>query len=649
MCGISGILGLTDAFAVDESTAVRMRDTLVHRGPDAEGVELLAGDRVALAHRRLAIVDLSPAGRQPMSNEDGTLWITYNGEIYNHAELRAELEAKGHRYRSRTDSETIVHLYEELGPDCVERLDGMFAFAVWDGRRRELFLARDRVGVKPLSFASLPGGFLFASEPKALLEHPALAPDLDEQALHHYLTFAFVPPPQSLFAGIEKLAPAERMTVSADDGSIAREIYWDPLSPELAQEMEGMSDAEMIDELRELLRGSIRKRMMSDVPYGVFLSGGLDSSTNVALMSELTPEPVRTYSTAPKSHAKYDELRYARTVAERFHTDHHEVLIDDSDLASFLPQLGELQDEPLSDWTSIPQHFVTKLARDSGTVVVQVGEGADEIFHGYKGYADHRRFVPPLQRLPEPVRRALGRAAAAITERTGHGVRHGEALYDAGHSRLPYWGGAICFRGPLKDRIVSHPGPRAYDVVERHWDAAARRYPKADLFQLMSYVELKQRLSELLLMRLDRIAMLSSVEGREPFLDYRLVEFALALPARMKHRDGQGKWILREAIRDALPSEILDRPKQGFGTPMVEWLRGPFGDQAHRRVSGSSLAERGLLDYDVVDSLFAAHKLGKADWSYQLWNLYNLSVWHDRWVAGIRDGGADRTPASTFS
>lgn len=635
MCGISGILGLSDHFAVDEATAVRMRDTLTHRGPDAAGVEVFPEHRVALAHRRLSIVDLSPAGRQPMSNEDGTVWITYNGEVYNHEDLRAGLEARGHRYQSRTDSETIVHLYEEMGPRCVEHLDGMFAFAIWDSRHGELFLARDRVGVKPLAYAKLPGGFIFASEPKALLEHPALSPDLDEEAFHHYLTFAFVPPPRSLFSNIEKLAPAERMTVRAD-GSVERDIYWDPLSPETIREVEEMSEADMVDHLRDLLRDSIRKRMMSDVPYGVFLSGGLDSSTNVALMSELTDQPVRTYSTAPKDHAKYNELGYARMVADRFGTDHREVLIDDSDLFEFLPQLEDLQDEPLADWTSVPQHFVTKLARDSGTIVVQVGEGADEIFHGYKGYSDHRRFVPPFQRgLPAPVRRAVGRGAAAVTGRTGRGVRHGEALYDAGHSRLPYWGGAICFRGPLKERMTTTAGPHSYDVVEGHWDAARARYPKADLFQLISYVELKQRLSELLLMRLDRIAMLSSVEGREPFLDHRLVEFALALPPEMKHRDGQGKWILREAIRNQLPSEILTRPKQGFGTPMVEWLRGPFGEHARQRVRSSSLAERGLLDYDVVDGLFAAHSRGGADWSYHLWNLYNVHVWHDRWIAGI--------------
>lgn len=634
MCGISGILGFNDSFRVDEPTAVRMRDTLTHRGPDDAGVSVFADDRVALAHTRLSIVDLSRAGHQPMANEDGTVWITYNGEVYNHEQLRRGLEAKGHRYRSRTDSETIVHLYEELGPRCVERLDGMFAFAIWDARRRELFLARDRLGVKPLSFARLPGGFLFASEPRALLEHPALTAELDEESFHHYLTFAFVPPPATLFRNVGKLAPGERMTVRPD-GSVTADTYWDPLSREATERVRDMSDAEMIEQLRELLRASIRKRMMSDVPYGVFLSGGLDSSTNVALMSELIDEPVRTFSTAPKDHTKYDELHYARLVSERFGTDHQEVLIDEGDMLGFLPQLVELQDEPISDWTSIPQHFVTKLARDSGTIVVQVGEGADELFHGYSGYLAHRRVVPYFQRLvPAPLARVVGRAAVVATERSGWGIRHGEALYDAAHSRLPYWGGALCFRGPLKDRLARFNGhPHSYEVVERHWDEAGRRLPGADLYQRMTYVELKQRLAELLLMRLDRTAMLSSVEGREPYLDHELVELALALPPRMKHRDGQGKWILREAMKDRLPDEVLNRPKQGFGTPMAEWLRGPFGLVARDAVRSSTLAERGLLDYAGIDSLFAAHQRGRADWSYHLWNLYNVSAWHDRWIA----------------
>jgi asparagine synthase (glutamine-hydrolysing) len=303
-------------------------------------------------------------------------------------------------------------------------------------------------------------------------------------------------------------------------------------------------------------------------------------------------------------------------------------------MREFIPQLVFHQDEPLADWTAVPQHFISKLARETGTLVVQIGEGADELFHGYQGYLDHRRVVVPFQRwVPQPIRRTMGAAAALATARAGRAVRHGEALYDASHSRIPYWGGALCFRGPLKDRLLGHAGNDALRTVERIWDEGRAARRDADLFQRMTYLELRQRLPELLLARMDRIAMASSIEGREPFLDHELVELAMALPPRMKYRDGQGKHALREAMRDALPAEILARPKQGFGSPMEEWLRGAFGRDAQAAVRGSGLAQRKLLDYDLIDRLFAAHRRGRGDWSKHLWNLYCVSRWYDRWLA----------------
>ena len=302
----------------------------------------------------------------------------------------------------------------------------------------------------------------------------------------------------------------------------------------------------------------------------------------------------------------------------------------------FLPSMIHHQDEPTADPTSIPQHFVSQLARDHGTIVVQCGEGSDELFHGYKGYADHRRYVVPFQRVPQPLRRGLGTFAARATRQLGRGIRHGEALYDAGHSSLPYWGGALCFRGEVKDTILRDRRERAtsYTTVERHWHDAERLAPGVDLFQRMTYLELKQRLPELLLMRLDKITMASSVEGREPFLDHHLVEFALALPPEMKYRDGVGKYVLKRAMRGLVPDEVLSRPKQGFGTPMEEWMRGDFGVRAQQAIRRSSLAERGLLDYERIDQLFAAHRAGRGDWHKHLWNLYSVSAWHDRWIAG---------------
>jgi asparagine synthase (glutamine-hydrolysing) len=633
VCGIAGVLAFSEGLASDESTVRRMSDALRHRGPDDGGVHVERAQRLALGHRRLSIIDLSSAGHQPMANEDGTVWITYNGEVYNHPQLRAELEARGHRFRSKTDTEAIVHLYEEEGPACVERLHGMFAFAIWDARRRTLFLARDRVGVKPLYYAHLSQGLLFGSEIKAILEHPAAPRDLDEDALASYLTFGFTPPPRTMFRGISKLGAGESMTVTAG-GELQRRTWWDPMPAAATSEaVAGMSEPEMVAEVRHRLRESVRKRMMSDVPFGVFLSGGLDSSTNVALMAELSDAPVRTYSTAPRGHARYDELHYARVVARHFGTDHHEVLVDEQAMRDFVPELVYHQDEPLSDWTAVPQHFVSRLARDTGTIVVQVGEGADELFHGYQGYVDHRRVVVPYQRwVPRAIRRPMGSVAVHATSRAGRAVRHGEALYDAGQSRIPYWGGALCFRGPLKRRLLRSGDHGALRTVERIWDEGGARRSDADLFQRMTYLELRQRLPELLLARMDRIAMASSVEGREPFLDHQLVELAMALPPHMKYRAGQGKHVLREAMRDALPPEVLARPKQGFGSPMEEWLRGPFGDDAQAAVRGSGLAERELLDYGVADELFAAHRRGRGDWSKHLWNLYCVSRWYDRWL-----------------
>jgi asparagine synthase (glutamine-hydrolysing) len=639
MCGMCGILATDNGFAVGEELVTTMRDTMVHRGPDDAGSWYSPEHKVALGARRLAIVDLSPAGRMPMSNEDGSVWIAYNGEVYNHEALRAELEAKGHIYRSRTDTETIVHLYEEEGPRCVERLEGMFAFAIWDARRRELFLARDRLGVKPLYFAQLPGGFLFGSEIKALLEHPALRADLDEEAFFHYLTFVSTPAPLTMFKGVRKLAPAERMLVRAD-GRTSSEIYWSPLSAAAEGQVGSMSEAELQERLLELLRDSIRKRMMSDVPFGVFLSGGVDSSTNVALMSELTDEPVRTFSIGFAEHEQYNELEYARSVARRFGTDHHEVIIDSSDLEEFIPEMIYHQDEPIADWVCVPLHFVSKLARSTGTIVVQIGEGSDELFHGYQNYIDQvryrRRYWEPAQRVPRPLRMGVSWATSALARRLRRGTAHADFIADAATGRLPFWGGAISYKGELKDRVLANGRghPDSYEIVERLWAEAERDRPGSDLLQKMTYLELKQRLAELLLMRVDKMTMANSVEGREPYLDRELVEFALALPPEMKVRNGVGKYLLKKAVADLLPPEITYRPKQGFGAPVSEWFQGELGRRARREIRESSLAERGLIDYDNVDQLWEAHLAGRGNWSFQLWNLYNVSAWHDYWVAG---------------
>jgi asparagine synthase (glutamine-hydrolysing) len=327
-------------------------------------------------------------------------------------------------------------------------------------------------------------------------------------------------------------------------------------------------------------------------------------------------------------------------VAQRFGTDHHEVIIDSSDLEDFLPEMIYHQDEPIADWVCVPLHFVSKLARSTGTIVVQIGEGSDELFHGYQGYIDHvrfrRRYWEPVQRVPRPIRMGVSWATSAIARRIGRGYMHAELVADAASGRLPFWGGAISYKGEMKDRVLANGRrhPDSYGIVERLWAEAERDRPGSDLLQKMTYLELKQRLAELLLMRVDKMTMANSVEGREPFLDHELVEFALALPPEMKVRDGVGKYLLKKAVGDLLPPEITYRPKQGFGAPVSEWFRGELGQRARREIRNSSLAERGLIDYDNVDWLWQAHLAGRGNWSFQLWNLYNVSAWHDYWVAG---------------
>ena len=638
MCGICGIRAIRDDFPAGEELVTKMNDTIVHRGPDDGGAWASDEHGVALAHRRLSIIDLSYAGHQPMSNEDGTVWITFGGEIYNHLDLRPELEAKGHVYRSQTDTETIIHLYEEEGPRCVERLHGMFHYAIWDSRTRELHLARDRLGKKPVYFAQPGGNFIFASEIKALLVHPALTADLDEEAFFHYLTFVCTPAPMTMFKGVRKMEPAERMTVRAD-GTTESEIYWSPFSQQVAAEVDSMSEPELKERLLELLRKSIQRRMMSDVPFGVFLSGGIDSSTNVALMDELMGDPVQTFSVGFED-PRYNELGYARRIAEQFGTDHHETVMTAADLERFVPELVYHQDEPLADPTSVPVHYVSKLARDSGTVVVQVGEGSDELFHGYEGYITHarfrRRYWPPFQRVPRPLRKALSKAALAIALRSGRFLGHAQAIEEASEGRLPFWGGAIAYQGALKDLVLSNgrPHPDSYAIVERFLQDAERERPDADLLQKMTYLELKNRLAELLLMRVDKMTMANSVEARVPFLDHELVEFALALPAEMKVRNGEGKYLLKKAVEGILPPEVINRPKQGFVAPMSEWLRGEMGEKMRRDIRKSTLTERGLLDYDAIDRLWEAHQSGRGEWAFQLWNSYTVSAWHDYWGAG---------------
>jgi len=663
MCGICGIYeyGVSQP-AVSDSLVVRMRDTMTHRGPDDAGVYVTEDRRVGLGNRRLAIVDLTPAGRNPMPNEDGRVWITFNGEIYNHESLRPGLEAKGHRYRSRTDTETIIHLYEERGLDFVDDLEGDFAIGLWDEAARRLVLARDRIGVKPLYYTLTGGRLIFASEIKAILEHPSVARGVDEQALYHYLTFLTTPAPQTLFAGIQKLPAGCVLTCDAR-GDVTVTRYWDAIPTRLDSSI-ATDEHGIAEELRRLLKESIAKRMMSDVPFGVFLSGGIDSTANVALMAELMNQPVRTFTVGFRDDPAHNELDEARFVAREYGTDHHEVLISQQELVDFLPELIFHQDEPIADPVCVPLYYVSKLARETGTKVIQVGEGSDELFCGYRDYAlyldFYNRVWRHLARLPAPMRRAMA-AAGQVVSRTGAGrllPKGGKMLPDV-FRRLAegeelFWSGTFIFDEVNKRRLltsearkrlgaVGKDGFSSYSVVRSDLDRLLGSKPDADQLLKMSYQELKLRLPELLLMRVDKMTMATSVEARVPYLDHKLVEFAMAIPSSLKYRDGKTKYILKRALEGVIPEQVLNREKKGFGVPIDEWMRGSFGGFVGDAVFNSRLRGRRLFDYDFVKHILTAHQTGRANYSFFLWTLLNLSLWYDHWIEG---GAGSQKPAA---
>jgi asparagine synthase (glutamine-hydrolysing) len=633
MCGICGILNYApSALPADEPTLRRMADTLAHRGPDDDGFFVSPDRQVGLGFRRLSIVDLA-TGDQPITNEDGSVWLVFNGEIYNHTALRPGLEARGHRFRSRGDSEVIIHLYEEYGVDCVDHLRGMFAFAIWDSRRRRLLLARDRIGVKPLYFAALAQTLVFASEIKALFRHPSAMPRLNEDALSLYLTFAATPAPNTLFEGVQKLPPGHRLIVDGDTGRRTLERYWAPL-PDPVELGKRRQPEEYVERLEQLVRESIGLRMMSDVPYGAFLSGGVDSSLNVALMAELADRPVSTFSVAIEGDAASDELSFARAVAERYGTRHHEVVIGDHDFLDYLPKLVWHQDEPLADPVCVPLHAISEEARRSGTKVVQVGEGADELFAGYTSYAFftdfHRRLWRPYRLLPRFIRQMVAGSAPYLLSLDRADVLQ-RAADDDGEL---YWGGAIPFYASHARALTgggSDQGRLAVDALYATVDAAL---PDVSQLDRMIGIELRQRLPELLLMRVDKVTMGSSIEARVPYLDHKLVEFALAIPPDVKYRHGITKWVLKRVAENVgLERELVYRSKRGFCGSASNMLGPRLLDRAEQDILDSPFA-RGRFDVRFVRKMFDEQRARRADHNFRLWNLWNLVVWHACWFEG---------------
>jgi asparagine synthase (glutamine-hydrolysing) len=651
MCGICGIYeyGVSQPDVSAELVA-RMRDAMPHRGPDDAGVYVTEDRRVGLGHRRLSIVDLSPAGHNPMPNEDGTVWITFNGEIYNHLALRPGLIASGHTYRSRSDTETIIHLYEDRGLDFVQHLEGDFAIALWDQSKESLILVRDRIGVKPLYYFIEAGRLIFASEIKAILEHPSVSRELDEEALYHYLTFLATPSPQTLFAGIRKL-PAGCMLTCNARGDVKVERYWDAAFSEAAQ----LDEEEARQEVLRLLTESVQKRMMSDVPFGVFLSGGVDSTANVALMARLMDRPVRTYTVGFRDNPAYNEIDEARFVAREYGTDHHEVIISQQELFDFLPGLIFHQDEPIADPVCVPLYYVSKLARESGTTVVQVGEGSDELFCGYRNYVFYLRlhdlFWRHAIRWPSPLRGIVGAAGQAFSRLGGERLhpRAGRLVPDlarrlAAREEL-FWSGAGAFDEFNKDRLFA---PKALDslakagngrlsshsVVQADLNRLLAANPSADQLARMAYLDLKLRLPELLLMRVDKITMATSVEARVPFLDHKLVEFVMRLPRGLKYKNGVTKYILKRALKGVIPDQVTERKKKGFSVPLNEWMLDRMGGFVEDALLGSAIRRRGLFNYDFVRRMLKAQRAGTVNYSFPLWCLLNLSLWYDRWIEG---------------
>jgi asparagine synthase (glutamine-hydrolysing) len=616
---------------MDRDMVLRMRDVITHRGPDEAGV--FVDGRVALGHRRLSIVDVA-SGHQPMTNEDGSLQITYNGEIYNHIDYRSELENRGHVYNTHCDTETILHLYEEHGSHCVDYLRGMFAFAIWDAHKRELFIARDRLGVKPLYYAHTEDGSLyFASEIKAIFQPGAVKPELNFKALPDYLANHAPSGEDTLYRGVKRLLPGH--TLIWRDGEIEISKYWD-VSFRKTQD-EKRSDSDFIAEWAELFRTSVRLRLMADVPLGMFLSGGIDSSAIAAVMSSLVDDPIKTFSVA-FAEREANELAYARIVAEAYKTNHHEVVVSPEEFFQALPRLVWHEDEPLAHPSSVALYFVSLLASQHVKVVL-TGEGSDELLAGYGRYRKtvlnlsmgklYRSFTPSIMRevvkggvkgLPTSrVRQKLLRSFLSVTPDI-------ESIYFDNFAVFPL----AMQSGLLTDEAREQIGPLDPYAGVR---AALEQTDAQSLLDRLLYADIKTYLHELL-MKQDQMSMATSVESRVPFLDHKLVEFTCSLPERLKLRGGTTKYILREAMKGVLPEAILSRSKMGFPVPIGAWFRGTYKSVIDEYVLSERALGRRIFNPEFVSSIVKRHQSGSENHDERLWALVNFEIWQRQFFDG---------------
>ena len=617
MCGITGIFDTRERRSVDTATLVRMNESQHHRGPDEVGVHVEPG--LGLGHRRLSIIDLA-TGQQPLFNEDGSVCIVYNGEVYNYRELITELTALGYRFRTRSDTEAIVHAWEAWGEKCVDKLRGMFAFALWDRNRETLFLARDRLGVKPLYYGLLPSGeLLFGSELKSLLAHGALSREIDPMAIEDYFALGYVAEPRTIFSGARKLPPGHTLTIRRGQPLPKPRRYW---TIRFSCDRVITVD-EACEELRARLAESVRLRMISEVPLGAFLSGGVDSSAVVATMAGLSGLPVNTCSISFSDPA-FDESRYALTVAERYRTRHHTDRVE-SDDSELIDALARLYDEPFADSSSIPTYRVCQLARRHVTVALS-GDGGDESFGGYRRYRLHLaeerlRATMPLS-LRRPVFRLLGRAYPKL-DWAPRMFRAKTTLESLARTSVDAYLNSVSFlREPLRRELYSAPfmaelgGYRAREVFERH----ARDAGTDDPLGLIQYLDLQTYLVGDINTKVDRASMAHSLEVREPLMDHPLVEWLASLPSDLKIRGGESKYLLKKSMETQLPHDLLYRPKMGFAVPLARWFRGPLRGRVGRALlEGSTLAESGYFNRGTLKRLVDEHMSGARDHSTPIW------------------------------
>ena len=651
MCGLAGYLNLNDKnFTVDEELLNKMQQAIAHRGPDAHQIYKSDEHQLGLAHRRLSIIDLSDAGSQPMFDKQKTVGACFNGEIYNYKELKTELESLNYEFFSKSDTETILYAYKEWGIRFVHKLTGMFAICLYDFEKRELYLIRDRIGVKPLYFSLQSNILSFGSEIKALWCLPWMKQEINPIAQYHYLTFMVTPAPYTIYKDIYKLPAGFYLKVDSNKNTTFQEWYNPVKQISSTEKKQFESEYFCIENITKLLIESTKKRLLADVPVGAFLSGGIDSSLNVALMSQYA-HSVKTFTVAFSDGPESNEIKWARLVAKIFGTDHHEIIISEKEAFDFFEKMVYHLDEPLADCVCIPFYYVSKLAREKGIVVAQVGEGADELFFGYSTYATYKKFYDKIWHPTQTIIPAFARKSthALLNPFLKSNPTKSELIQNWAHNRELFWGGAIAFNeqhknflynkklytkktDPLFDSIVEqiYPGMQqnfdSFSIVKYHMSKLKQLDPSADFCKKMLYLELKQRLPELLLMRADKMSMAQGLEAREPFLDHKLVEFMLNVPAHLKFKNNTTKYLLKKICRGILPDEIIDRKKVGFAAPTVRWLNnGKYFPAYFEKLSQKSNSIQANVPTNPGrTALEKLYKNNVYSFAVQKWTLQNL-------------------------